>query len=374
MLLSKVDRAGMAVRSRIGCAGAVALASLLMAPRASAQTERLAGNPSDVVKRFAVGLSTDRELDQASRELATTVAAQIGAFIEAPAHLTIDKPRGPSDWKDASGTYHSDGLLSIAQLALDLGPSGRVQHIAIDSGTGSPEVDHAVLAAAAAADSAGVYPAAPNGPAVRRVRLWLLTATAPASTWAAPLFMVSGRVPADDAPAQPADGPTAAVKLSAEAADSVRAAESAWLTATLPKVTNVQATYQIGERLGGTGPMPARMRVSRVARDRCMLTLERVYEIMVDGSSARIRGRDLIPLDRVNLQSIGVQQQPLEPGPNPMGMKSWRVVFGLIDGSIRSDVDGRSQRNATALEILMTNRDAALEVASHLQSLVRACQ
>lgn len=169
------------------------------AGRAAAQTAAACTpDTGTVVKRLAVGMSADREVDSTVRELSTRVAVQVATFFEPPSRLSIDRLRGPSEWKDASGSYRSEGLLSIGQLVVDLGEAGHAR-VALDPGTGSPEVDHALLVAAAAVDSAGFLP--PADPAartsLRHVRLWVLTATAPPSTWAAPLFAVSGRVPAN---------------------------------------------------------------------------------------------------------------------------------------------------------------------------------
>jgi hypothetical protein len=199
-----------------------------------------------------------------------------------------------------------------------------------------------------------------------------------ASVVALACLLVAPRVSAQGEPAVAVADSGKAESPSAKSADSVIAAERVWLSKKLAKVTNVPTTLQINERLGGTGPAPARTWVSKVSLDRCMMTLDRVYEAMVDGSTYRARSHDFIPLDRVNVQSIAVQQQPLDPGAVPISSKPWRVVFALTDGSIRSDFDGvtgeRSSRNVTALEVLMSNRDAGLEVASHLQTVVQACQ
>ncbi len=178
-----------------------ALACSSLAARAAAQTAApCVPDTATVVKRLVLGLSTDRELDPAARELATAIAIQVGSFVEPPTRLTIDKLRGPAEWKEVTGTYQSEGLLSIGQLVIALGPNGRVQQVALDPGTGSLEVDRAVLAAVAGADSGGIFPPAEGAP-VRRVRLWLLTAATPPPGWATPLFPVSGRTPANATPA-----------------------------------------------------------------------------------------------------------------------------------------------------------------------------
>lgn len=197
-------------RVRFGPTLAAALACALIPARAGAQNgSSCTPDTSTAVKRLVVGLSADRELGPAARQLTTTVAAQIAAFVEAPARLTLDQLLGPDEWKDAAGTYRSEGLLSIGQIAMNLDPAGHVQRVTLDPGTGSPEVDRAILAGVAAADSSGVFPAgADAAPAaagvrapVRHVRLWVLTAASPQATWAAPLFVVAGRIPANATPA-----------------------------------------------------------------------------------------------------------------------------------------------------------------------------
>jgi TonB family protein len=124
------------------------------------------------------------------------------SFVVAPLRLTIDKLRGPGDWTDPTGTYHSDGLLSLAQLVLEVDASGQTARRRLDPGTGSAEVDGAIFAAIAAADSTAAFlldsTFGPPGP--RHVRLWLMTAVKPPATWASPLFRVAGRVPAHASP------------------------------------------------------------------------------------------------------------------------------------------------------------------------------
>jgi hypothetical protein len=151
--------------------------------------------------------------------------------------------------------------------------------------------------------------------------------------------------------------------------DSALVTEGEWLAANLPKLASVRMIQQ-------TGVMQARIWVSRAALDRCMLTLERVTEAM---DASRSRRRDMVPLDRVDAQSIDVRQQSLDPEPGVASQRPWRVVLALLDGSIRVDIDGissggRTSRNSTTLELLVASREAGLEVASHLQSVVHACQ
>src|SRR5262249_24451686 len=127
---------------------------------------------------------------------------RLASFVVPPLRLTIDKLRGPVDWTDPTGTYHTAGLLSLAQLVLDLDASGRTARRRLDPGTGSAEVDNAIFDAIATAASAASFlldsSLGPPGP--RHVRLWLMTAAKPASTWASPLFRVAGRVPAHASP------------------------------------------------------------------------------------------------------------------------------------------------------------------------------
>jgi TonB family protein len=176
-----------------------ALGARHVAAQAAAAQAAAACTPdtSTTVKRLTVGMTAEREPDSTVRELSTGVAVQVATFFEPPSRLTIDKLRGPSEWKDATGSYKSEGLLSIGQLVVDLGDAGHAR-AALDPGTGSPEVDHALLAAAATVDSAGFFPHPDPGAraSLRHVRLWVLTASTPPSTWAAPLFAVAGRVPA----------------------------------------------------------------------------------------------------------------------------------------------------------------------------------
>jgi len=155
-----------------------------------------------VFEELVLGLSPDLNLSGRELAAATTVAVRLASFVVAPLRLTIDKLRGPGDWTDATGTYHSDGLLSLAQLVLELDATGRTARRRLDPGTGSPEVDGAIFAAIATADSTAAFlldsTFGPQGP--RQLRLWLLTAVKPPSTWASPLFRVAGRVPAHASP------------------------------------------------------------------------------------------------------------------------------------------------------------------------------
>jgi hypothetical protein len=160
-----------------------------------------------------------------------------------------------------------------------------------------------------------------------------------------------------------------AERRSAAPPDSVLAAEAVWLRAKLPELASVQMTRQVGI-------MATRVRVTRATLDRCMLTLERVTETM---DASRSRRRDLVPLDRVDAQSIRVQQQSLDPEPGVSSTRPWRIVLALLDGSIQADIDGvssgrRTSQNSTTLELLVTSETAGLDVASHLHAAVQACQ
>jgi TonB family protein len=375
----------------------VGLACALVAGRAAAQGNSCTPDTATVVKRLVVGLSADHELDSASRRLTTTVAAQIAAFVEAPTRLTMDKLRGPGEWKDGTETYTSEGLLSIGQIGLDLAPDGHVHRVALDPGTGSPEVDRAILGAVAAADSGGVFPAAGAAPgaaapgnAARHVRLWVLTAATPAATWAAPLFMVAGRIPANATPAvvrsqpQPsypqallargiegdaylafeidAQGrvPESSIQvLSADdpafvepAKQSIRQAsfvagteggcavatrmrqrvrfrppttatlgasspspseaspagdgisredalaeQTGWLAANLTRVGRTKVLIEVEANIGGTDVATARARVPRPKLDKCVLTVEEVFERDdVDDITGGARVRQIVPL------------------------------------------------------------------------------
>jgi TonB family protein len=153
------------------------------------------------LQQLALGLEPDAGLPDTATAFAVQVARQVATFVDPPARLSVDKLRGPSDWRDGETSHHSAGLLSIGQLVLVLGPNGRVREAALDPGTGSPEVDRALLAGVAAADSGGVFPPAPAPGDPRRIRLWILTAVKPAPSWATPVFGIAGRVPANATPA-----------------------------------------------------------------------------------------------------------------------------------------------------------------------------
>lgn len=186
-----------ALRARLVATALLFIA--LGAGHAAAQTAAACTpDTGTTIKRLTVGMTAEREPDSTLRDLSTRVAVQVATFFEPPSRLSIDKLRGPSEWKDASGSYRSEGLLSIGQLAVDLGDAGHAR-VALDPGTGSPEVDRALLAAAGAVDSAGFFAHPDPGAraSLRHVRLWVLTASTPPSTWAAPLFAVAGRVPAN---------------------------------------------------------------------------------------------------------------------------------------------------------------------------------
>jgi TonB family protein len=151
------------------------------------------------VKRLILGMATDQNLSVPARAAATDLATRIAIFIDRPARISIDKLRGPGEWRDAAGTYHSEGLLSIGQLVLDVDATGHVARATLDPGTGSPEVDQAILAGVALADSSRALAAEPSS-APRHARLWLLTAAKPQPSWATPLFELAGRVPAESTP------------------------------------------------------------------------------------------------------------------------------------------------------------------------------
>lgn len=174
----------------------------LAAGTAAAQAPACVPDTTTTIRRLQVGLTADPDLSPAAKELADVVANQIGSFVTAPSRPTMDKLRGPGEWSSEAVKMRSEGLLSVAQLVLQLDRGGHVHGAAMDPGTDSPEVDRAVLGAVAAADSAGAFPPAAAGSrdSVRRVRLWLLTAAAPPSTWATTLFPLAGHVPAEATP------------------------------------------------------------------------------------------------------------------------------------------------------------------------------
>ena len=167
------------------------------------------------VQQLALGLEPDAGLPDTAAAFAVQLARQIATFVEPPTRLSIDRLRGPSEWRDGESSHRSAGLLSIGQLVVAVGPDGRVREAGLDPGTGSPEVDHALLAGVASADSGGVFQPPRGSSGVRRVRLWVLTAPAPAPSWATPVFRVAGRVPAAATPAtvveEPAPGYPAAL-------------------------------------------------------------------------------------------------------------------------------------------------------------------
>lgn len=441
------------------------LLSLSVAARAAAQgTGGCRPDTTTIFKRLAVGMSVDPDLDSTGRALATTVAADIAGFIEPPAHVTMDKLRGPSEWKDATGSYQSEGLLSIGQLVLDLHQTGRVQHVALDPGTGSLEVDRALLAGVAAADSNGVFPQAGTDTRVarRQIRLWILTAASPLSTWATPLFMVAGRVPAnatsamvqiqsaptypqallakgvagdayiafevdsqgqvpeasirvlsadDSAFIQPAEqsiresrfaaatqggcpvrstlrqrvrfrAPATASLASASATASTDSASLAatarWVANDLPKLTTAHVVVEVAAQIGGTDVGSVRTRVIRAKLEHCVLELERLFDAEAAGSSTPLRLWQTVPLKYVDPGSFAIQQRPAQ-GSSLATITSplWRVVLALQDGSIQTDAD-RSGRHATTndsdLDLIVSSREAGLEIISHLQAAVAACR
>ncbi len=433
-----------------------------------------------MVKRLVLGLAADSEPDSSARALAAGVAVQIASFVEPPTRITIDKARGPVEWKDASGTYRSEGLLSIGQLVLDLGPTGHVQRLALDPGTGSPEVDHALLAGTAMADSAGVFSPAANGTHAPEVRLWLLTAPKPLATWAAPLFLVAGQVPVKATPAvvqsQPApsyppallakgvegdaylafqvdeqghvaessiqvlsaddpafvdpakesvrethylaatqggcpvpvalrqrvrfrapgaashagggaSGPGSAPATNPPDKDAVLADEARWLAANLPKLASAHVLLQVDAHIGGTDVASGRTWVRHAKLDHCTLTLDRVFEVVGTDPVASVPRQRLsqqVPLDHVDPRSLGVQQHPLGgPGMGFVGGDPWRLVLTMADGSIRNerDVDpygeqgrARTSSNDSELDLFVSNREAGLEIDTHLEAAITACR
>jgi hypothetical protein len=432
------------------------LAGALSGARVTAQTgPRCTPDTSTVVKRLAVGMSADSGLDSTARDVSTRVAVQIATFFEPPTRLSIDKLRGPSEWKDAGGSYRSEGLLSIGQLTVDLGEAGRSPAV-LDPGTGSPEVDHALLAAEAAADSAGfLSEAAGNaGGRVHHIRLWVLTAAGPSSTWAAPLFAVSARVPANATPAtvQSESPPTLPPSLRAKrfqgdaylafevdeqghvpeaslrvlsvddsaliepakqsirdarfaaatqggcpvsstmrqrlrfrspegpvaaASEAAPADEGRWLAANLPRLGTGHVMVEVPARIGGTDIVSSQSRIVRAALDNCTLTIDRQYEAdAVDAPMIRVR--QVIPLAHADPRSLGVQQLPAS-GPSYAGLKTapWRVVLTLRDGTIRNDFDRQGRRvttNESTLDLIVSGQAQGVEVATHLQSAIQACQ
>jgi TonB family protein len=172
----------------------------LMTPAGFKTASGCVSDTTTTVKRLVLGMATDQNLSAPARAMATDLATRIAVFIDRPARISIDKLRGPGDWRDAAGTYHSEGLLSVGQLVFDVDAAGHVTRATLDPGTGSPEVDRAILAGVALADSSRAL-AAEAGSAQRHARLWLLTAAKAQPSWATPLFELAGRVPAESTPA-----------------------------------------------------------------------------------------------------------------------------------------------------------------------------
>ena len=457
--------------ARAALAGTVLACWLNPAPATGQSIGSCTPDTSTVVKRLVLGLSADSEPDSAGRALTATVAVQIASFVEQPTRLTIDKVRGPDERRDPSGTYRSEGLLSIGQLALDLSPTGHLQRLTLDPGTGSPEVDHALVAGAAAADSGGVFPPAANGArGPRHIRLWLLTATKPPPTWAAPLFLVAGRMPANATPAivqsQPApsypqallpkgvegeaylafevdeqghvaessiqvlsaddpafvepakqsvreahfvaatqggcpvratllqrvrfratapasvagtaaSGPASAPTPNPADKDAVVAEEARWLAANLPKLASAQVLLQVDAHIGGTDVASGRTWVRHAKLDHCTLIIDRVFDVVGTDPVAPVPKQHLsqwVPLDHVDPRSLAVQQTPLRgPGVGFVGGEPWRLVLSLADGSIRSERD-RTSSNDSELDLFVSNREAGLQIATHLQAAIMACR
>jgi len=198
--------------------------------------------------------------------------------------------------------------------------------------------------------------------------------------------LLAGRATAQESAGPAADLTSAAPAPTKEA---VLAEESRWLSSKLPKLARASVVLQVYAHVGGTDVASGRTWVTRAKLDRCTLAIDRMFETVGTDPVApvpKLRVSNRVPLDRVDVQSLAVQQTP--PGGLAVGLVSghpWRVVLSLTDGTIRSDRDRdadpyaetgpeHTTSNDTELDLIVSSQEAGTEILPHLRSAILACQ
>ncbi|HZE76714.1 MAG TPA: hypothetical protein VE091_15480, partial [Gemmatimonadales bacterium] len=133
------------------------------------------------------------------------------------------------------------------------------------------------------------------------------------------------------------------------------------------------------ERIGGTDVASARKRVVRAKLERCSLTVDELFEReTVSAPTGGIRARQVVPMEHADPASVAVQQRtPQGSSLGMVGGDPWRVTLVMLDGSIRNDLDVLGRRrsvNTGDFDLIVTNRQAGLEVVTHLRNAIMACR
>lgn len=191
--------------------------------------------------------------------------------------------------------------------------------------------------------------------------------------------MIAGRASAQDAvqASMPAAPDSSGASVDSKAATLTE--EGKWLASNLPKLGRAQVLLESSERIGGTDVSSGRKHVVRAKLDRCTLTVDEIFDWEgVSNPTGGIRASQIVPLQHADPASVGVQQRP--PVGSSFGMVSgepWRVTLVMQDGSIRTDLDALGRRrsvNSGDFDLIVTDRQAGLEVVTHLRNVITACR
>jgi hypothetical protein len=193
-------------------------------------------------------------------------------------------------------------------------------------------------------------------------------------------------VPKDAAPsastAAPTGAPASTGSDSSGAAgatkETVLAEESRWLGSNVPKLGRAKVMMVVEAQIGGTDVAVGRARASAPKIDKCVLTIEEVFEGEgVDVVTGGARVRQIVPLAHADPSSDSVQQQ--QPNASTFGMLSgqpWRVTFVMLDGSVRWDRDVAGRRSSGTdgfFDLVVANKEAGAEIVPHLRAAIAAC-
>ena len=154
--------------------------------------------------------------------------------------------------------------------------------------------------------------------------------------------------------------------------------EAKWLSSNAPKLGRAKVLVEVDARIGGSDVTLARVRASSPKIDKCVMTIDEVFERDdVGNATGGAHIRQMVPLAHADPVSVTVQQG--RPSASSFGMISgepWRVTFAMLDGSIRTDVDvwgDHSSRNDGFFDLIVANKESGEELAQHLRAAILAC-
>ena len=164
-----------------------------------------------------------------------------------------------------------------------------------------------------------------------------------------------------------------------ESKEAALAAEAKWLSANVPKLGRAKVLIEVDARIGGTDVTVAKARASSPKIDKCVMTVDEIFERDEVGNvTGGAHIRQIVPLAHADPASVTVQQG--RPNASSFGMISgqpWRVTFAMLDGSIRTDVNvwtDHSDGNDGFFDLFVADKQSGEQLVPHLKAAILACR